>query len=30
MLGGVVPSLIGAAYYLVTKQVPRPFHIMPG
>jgi hypothetical protein len=29
MLGGVIPGVAGAVYYLVTGEPPKPFHIMP-
>ncbi len=29
MLGGIIPSIIGAVYYLVTDEIPKKFLIMP-
>jgi hypothetical protein len=29
MLGGIIPSIIGAVYYLVTDEVPKKFMVMP-
>jgi len=30
MLGGIIPMIIGAIYYLITKETPPKFLIMPG
>jgi len=30
MLGGIIPSIIGAVYYWLTGQAPKAFTIMPG
>jgi hypothetical protein len=30
MLGGLVPSVIGAMYCVATGELPKPFRILPG
>jgi hypothetical protein len=29
MLGGVIPMIIGAVYYLVTDEIPKSFRVLP-